>query len=80
MSQKTYDAPIIKKSIIRYTLLASYDDQPDEHGNDPKHLAKAKAYLQTLQQQDPKLYRDTKRFFVVPRKTKQSDSREGKNR
>ena len=60
-----YDIPSIKRAIVRYFLVASKEDQKDQEGNEPKHVAQAKKHLEALRERDPKTVKEAERFFFI---------------
>jgi len=60
--EEDFSIPSIKRAIIRYLLVASSKNEVSA-GEPPSYAVKAAAALEEIQEKDPKIYRDAKRFF-----------------
>lgn len=60
--EEDFNIPSIKRAIIRYLLVCS-SLESDVAGDPPAHVVKAASALEEIQEKDPKIYRDAKRFF-----------------
>ncbi|HSG69900.1 MAG TPA: hypothetical protein VLA12_05765 [Planctomycetaceae bacterium] len=61
---EAYSIPSIKRAIIRYLMVCSAAaSEAQVEGQPPKYVATANAALKHIEEVDPKIYRDAKRFF-----------------
>ncbi|MBD3673734.1 MAG: hypothetical protein HUJ26_09445 [Planctomycetaceae bacterium] len=60
--EEDFNIPSIKRAIIRY-LLVSSSQESEVAGDPPAYVVKASSALEEIQEKDPKIYRDAKRFF-----------------
>lgn len=60
--EEDFNIPSIKRAIIRYLLVCS-SQESEVAGDPPAHVVKAASALEDIQEKDPKIYRDAKRFF-----------------
>ena len=66
--QEAYNIPAIKRAVIRYFYYCSKDVPKDKDGKAtglrPPHVVSAEAHLKMLEEKDPKMVRDAKRYLL----------------
>ena len=60
--EEDFSIPSIKRAIIRFLLVCSSETTVSA-GESPEEATKAAKALEEIQEKDPKIYRDAKRFF-----------------
>lgn len=66
---EAYNIPAIKRAVIRYLYYCSKDVPKDEDGKaidgpKPPHVISAEKHLKMLEEKDPKMVRDAKRYLL----------------
>lgn len=61
-----YNAPSVKRAIVRFMLASVQDVKDATAGADlPPHVVNGKKYVAAIEKQDPKTVRDVKRFLFI---------------
>ncbi len=60
---KGYDTPPIKRAIVHYMMASTKDRSRAKSDEDPRHVVRGKEYLETLQEKDPVIVKQAKRFL-----------------
>lgn len=60
-----YAIPSIKRAIVRYLLVCEQSEKPQGDAEPSDHVKLARKTLAEIEEKDPKIYRDAKRFFRV---------------